>query len=155
MGTMTLRMTDIDIERSQFTIIKKGGEPAALPLNTVTETIVKNRRAHLPTDVEYLFPGVSCRGHYWDTQAVRKIVQEETGIAVTNHDLRRTSKTIGAELAINNILIDELCCHVRESVNAHYIHPSMSSLREASQRITDYIVDSAGFDLIEELLVGW
>ncbi|MAZ69090.1 tyrosine-type recombinase/integrase [Porticoccus sp.] len=155
MGTMTLRMADIDLERSQFTIIKKGGEPATLPLNSVTEAIVKNRQGHLPADVEYLFPGVSCRGHYWDTKAVRKIVQEETGIAVTNHDLRRTYKTIGAELAINHILIDELCCHAREGVNAHYIHPSMSALRDASQRIADYILEGAGFDLVVELLEQW
>lgn len=154
-GTVTLRMSDIDLDRLEFTIRKKGGERATLPMSSVTAAIVKNRQDHLPTDVEYLFPGVSCRGHYWDTKAVRKIVQDETGIAVTNHDLRRTYKTIGAELAINHILIDELCCHAREGVNAHYIHPSMSALRDASQRIADYIVQGAGFDLVDELLEYW
>lgn len=154
-GTMTLRMADIDLERSVFTITKKGGDRATLPLNSVTATLVKNRQDHLPSEVEYLFPGVSCRGHYRDTKAVRLIVQKETGIAVTNHDLRRTYKTIGAELGINQILVDELCCHVREGVNAHYIHPSMTSLREASQRIADYILKGADFDLIDELLAHW
>ena len=116
---------------------------------------MRNRLSYLPDDVEYLFPGINCKGHYRDTKSVRVIVQQETGIAVTNHDLRRTYKTLGVELGINQILVDELCCHVREGVNAHYVHPSMSSLREASQNIADYMLEDAGFDLIGQLLESW
>jgi len=66
-----------------------------------------------------------------------------------------STKTIGAELAINHILIDELCCGAREGVNAHYIHPSMSALRDARQRIADYILEGSGVDLESELLEQW
>lgn len=154
-GTMNIKMADIDFERLEFTITKKGGDRATLPLNSVTAAIVRNRLSYLPDDVEYLFPGINCKGHYRDTKSVRVIVQQETGIAVTNHDLRRTYKTLGVELGINQILVDELCCHVREGVNAHYVHPSMSSLREASQNIADYMLEDAGFDLIGQLLESW
>ncbi len=154
-GTMKIRITDINLDQMTFTITKKGGDRATLPLNTVTAAVVRNRLHYLPDDAEYLFPGISGRSHYRDTTAVRSIVKEETGIAVTNHDLRRTYKTIGTELGINKILVDELCSHVREGVDAHYVHPSMTSLREASQRIADYILEDAGFDLIEQLLERW
>lgn len=132
MGTMTIRISAIDLTRHTFKIIKKGGKQVELPLNSATETIVRNRLANLPEQTEYLFPGITGIGHYRDTKDVRKIVKGASGVSVTNHDLRRTYKSIGAELEIPSIVIDELLSHAREGVDAHYIHPSMTKLREAS-----------------------
>lgn len=154
-GTMTVRMEGIDLNRLVFKIIKKGGDQVELPLNTVTEAIVRNRQDYLPKDSEYLFPGMGGHGHYRDTKSVRVIVESQTGISVTNHDLRRTYKSIGTELNINSVLLDELLSHAREGVDAHYIHPSMTKLREASQRIADYMVNQGGFDLITRLTDRW
>ena len=154
-GTMTVRMEGIDLDRLVFKIIKKGGDQVELPLNTVTAAIVRNRQDYLPKDAEYLFPGMGGRGYYRDTKAVRDIVKSQTGISVTNHDLRRTYKSIGTELDINSVLVDELLSHAREGVDAHYIHPSMTRLRDASQKIADYMVKQAGFDLIDELTSRW
>ena len=154
-GTMTVRMEGIDLNRLVFNIIKKGGDQVELPLNTVTAAIVRNRQDYLPEDTEYLFPGMGGRGYYRDTKAVRDIVKNQTGISVTNHDLRRTYKSIGTELDINSVLVDELLSHAREGVDAHYIHPSMTRLRDASQKIADYMVKQAGFDLIDELTSRW
>tara|TARA_R100001480_G_scaffold44024_1_gene57149 strand:- start:6722 stop:8083 length:1362 start_codon:yes stop_codon:yes gene_type:complete len=154
-GTMTVRMEGIDLDRLVFKIIKKGGDQVELPLNTVTAAIVRNRQDYLPKDAEYLFPGMGGRGFYRDTKAVRDIVKSQTGISVTNHDLRRTYKSIGTELDINSVLVDELLSHAREGVDAHYIHPSMTRLRDASQKIADYMVKQAGFDLINELTSRW
>ncbi len=154
-GTVTVRMEGVDLDRLVFKIIKKGGDQVELPLNTVTEAIVRNRQDYLPKDTEYLFPGMGGRGYYRDTKSVRGIVKNQTGISVTNHDLRRTYKSIGTELDINSVLVDELLSHAREGVDAHYIHPSMTKLRQASQRIADYIVAQAGFDLINKLTERW
>ncbi len=154
-GAMTVRMEGIDLNRLVFNIIKKGGDQVELPLNTVTEAIIRNRQKYLPKDAEYLFPGIGGRGYYRDTKSVREIIKSQTGIAVTNHDLRRTYKSIGTELDINSVLVDELLSHAREGVDAHYIHPSMTKLRAASQKIADYMVDQAGFDLIDKLLDRW
>ncbi len=154
-GTMTVQMEGIDLDRLVFKIIKKGGDQVELPLNTVTAAIVRNRQYYLPKDAEYLFPGIGGRGYYRDTKSVRDIVKSQTGISVTNHDLRRTYKSIGTELDINSVLVDELLSHAREGVDAHYIHPSMTRLRDASQRIADYMVKQAGFDLIDELTSRW
>jgi integrase len=148
-------MEGIDLDRLVFTIIKKGGDQVELPLNTVTAAIVRNRQDYLPKDAEYLFPGIGGRGYYRDTKSVRDIVKSQTGISVTNHDLRRTYKSIGTELDINSVIVDELLTHAREGVDAHYIHPSMTRLRDASQRIADYMVNQAGFDLIDELTSRW
>ncbi len=150
-GTMTVRMKGIDLNRLVFNIIKKGGDQVELPLNTVTAAIVRNHQDYLPEDTEYLFPGMGGRGYYRDTKAVRDIVKSQTGKSVTNHDLRRTYKSIGTELDINSVLVDELLSHAREGVDAHYIHPSMTRLRDASQKIADYMIKQAGFDLIDEL----
>ena len=154
-GTVTIRAADINLSKHTFKIIKKGGEQVELPLNTVTETIASNRLAHLPERIEYLFPGITGAGHYKDTKDVRKIVQEKSGISVTNHDLRRTYKSIGAELDISPILIDELLSHAREGVDAHYIHPSLTKLREASQKIADYMTEKSGLDLVVMLKSCW
>jgi hypothetical protein len=78
-----------------------------------------------------------------------------SGVSVINHDLRRTYKSIGAELEISPILIDELLSHAREGVDAHYIHPSMTKLREASQRIADYMIKKLCFDLAARLKSSW
>ena len=154
-GTVTIRIADIDLNRHTFKIIKKGGKQVELPLNTATETIVRNRLANLPEQTEYLFPGITGSGHYRDTKDARKIVKNASGVSVTNHDLRRTYKSIGAELEISPILIDELLSHAREGVDAHYIHPSMTKLREASQRIADYMIKKSGFDLVAVLKNSW
>ena len=154
-GTMAIRMSDVDLNRLVFSIIKKGGDRVELPLNVVTTEIVRNRQKYLPQQSVHLFPGIGGRGHYRDTKAVRSIVQNQTGIAVTNHDLRRTYKTIGTELEINQVLVDELCSHAREGVDAHYIHPSMTSLRKASQKIADYMIEKSGFDVIGRLVERW
>ena len=88
-------------------------------------------------------------------KSVRVIVESQTGISVTNHDLRRTYKSIGTELDINSVLVDELLSHAREGIDAHYIHPSMTKLREASQKIADYMIQKAGFDLVDRLVDVW
>ncbi len=154
-GALTIRMQDIDLQRRCFTITKKGGERAELPLNSVTESVVLNRKKFLPSDSVYLFPGVGGRGRYRDTKSVREIIKTQSGIAVTNHDLRRTFKSLGTELGINQVLVDELLTHAREGVDAHYIHPSMTRLREASQAIADHIMGQAGIDVCKELLDRW
>uniref|UniRef100_UPI002626FC6C tyrosine-type recombinase/integrase n=1 Tax=uncultured Paraglaciecola sp. TaxID=1765024 RepID=UPI002626FC6C len=154
-GTVTIRVAGIDLNRLTFKIIKKGGTQVELPLNTVTEAIVRNRLAHLPEKTEYLFPGITGSGHYRDTKEVRKIVKDVSGVAVTNHDLRRTYKSIGAELEISPILIDELLSHAREGVDAHYIHPSMTKLREASQKVADYMINKSCLELTKELTLAW
>lgn len=154
-GALTIRMQDIDLQKRCFTITKKGGERAKLPLNSVTESIALNRKKYLPGDSVYLFPGVGGRGRYRDTKSAREIIKTQSGIAVTNHDLRRTFKSLGTELGINQVLVDELLTHAREGVDAHYIHPSMTRLREASQDIADHIMGQAGIDVCKELLDRW
>ena len=154
-GTVTIRIADVDLNRHTFKIIKKGGKQVELPLNTVTETIVRNRIANLPEQTEYLFPGITGSEHYRDTKDVRKIVKEVSGVSVTNHDLRRTYKSIGAELDVSPILIDELLSHTREGVDAHYIHPSMTKLREASQKVADYMIVKSCLELTKELTAAW
>ncbi|MGH1484704.1 MAG: tyrosine-type recombinase/integrase [Cellvibrionaceae bacterium] len=154
-GTITIKINNIDMERKVFTIIKKGGDEACLPLNTVTEALVRNRLKNLPENIEYLFSRINGLGHYSGTRASRRNISELCGISMTNHDLRRTYKTIGAELNMNSTIIDELLCHSREGVDAHYIHPSMESLRTGSQQIADYILAKSRVDVVSELSLSW
>lgn len=154
-GAVSIRNDDINIKKATFKIIKKGGDEAELPLNSVTAAIVQNRLRHLPENSEYLFPSIKGVGHYRDTTGARNIVASLSGVAVTSHDLRRTYKTIGSELDINSIVIDELLCHAREGVDAHYIHPSMTKLKTASQRVADYLLLESGVDVIGKLNEAW
>ena len=154
-GTLTIRTQDIDLRRKTFSIIKKGGAKAELPLNSVTECIVINRLNYLPRTAEYLYPGIGGRGRYRDTKNVREIVKEQSGLSITNHDLRRTYKSLGTELGINQVLVDELLTHARKGIDAHYIHPSMTSLRDASQKIADHILFQAGLNVEKSLMDRW
>ena len=45
--------------------------------------------------------------------------------------------------------------HERTGLDAHYIHPSMTTLREASQKIAGHILESAEIDLVKELNAKW
>ena len=59
----------------------------------------------LPKDAEILVPCGGARV-LQNTKAVRDIVKSQTGISIgTNHDLRRTYKSIGTELDINSVLV--------------------------------------------------
>ena len=58
-------------------------------------------------------------------------------------------------MEISPILIDELLSHAREGVNAHYIHPPMTKLREASQRIADYMIGKSCLDPTKTLVATW
>lgn len=154
-GTLTVLLDNINLKNRTFKIVNKGGEYIELPLNTVTEAVIRNRLAHLPDDNIFLFPGITGSGHYTGTADVRRIAKEVCGVEITNHDLRRTYKSLGAELNIHPIVIDDLVGHERTGLDAHYIHPSMTTLREASQKITDHILDIAEIDLVKELTTMW
>lgn len=154
-GTVKIKINDIDLDSRTFKAMNKGGRIIELPLNSVTEAIVRSRVNLLPSGSEYLFPGRRGRAYYSDTRYIRRRVKEVSGVDVTNHDLRRTYKSLGVELNVNGILIDELCGHARGGVDAHYVHPSMKSLREASQKIADYIVQDSGVDVVRQVSVCW
>ncbi|PCJ22897.1 MAG: site-specific recombinase [SAR86 cluster bacterium] len=154
-GTLNILLDEINLDKKTFKIINKGGELLELPLNTVSEAIIRNRLSHLPDNNIYLYPGITGTGHYAGTSSVRRIVKEVSGVELTNHDLRRTYKTLGAELGVHPIMIDDLMGHERSGVDAHYIHPSMTTLREASQKITDHIIEKSEVDLVAELLAIW
>lgn len=154
-GATRIKIKDVNLEKKIFTVVKKGGEAVDLPLNSVTQAIVRNRMKNLPGDAAYLFPGIAGREHYRDTKKARDIVKVISGVSLTNHDLRRTYKSIGTELGINFNLVDELLCHSREGVDAHYVHPSMDALRAASQKVADYIVERSGLNVIDKLNEVW
>ena len=97
-GTLTILLDNINLAKRTFKIVNKGGEYIELPLNTVTETVIRNRLPHLPDDNVFLFPGITGTSHYTGTAEVRRIVKEVCGVEITNHDLRRTYKSLGAEM---------------------------------------------------------
>ncbi len=141
----------------------KNGQSYIIPLNTAARAIVEQRlkmlKARPLIDEKgkqkphvYLFPGVGREGHAADTRHLRKSIKEKVNISVTNHDLRRTFKSVGAELGINNYILDDLVCHERNKrdVNTHYQIFDLEILRSASQRIANYIQEKSGIEV-----AGW
>jgi hypothetical protein len=53
------------------------------------------------------------------------------------------------------VISDELLSHASEGVDALYIHPSLTKLREASQKIADYMIEKSGINLIDQLEAAW
>ena len=154
-AAVSIETRKLDLERGIFKIINKGGMELELPLNSYTRAIVENRLKNLPVDSQYLFPGIGGGSHYRDTTDARSIVKELSGIYMTNHDLRRTYKSIAIELHLNPMIVDDLLGHTRGGVNAHYVHPSIAALREVSQKICDYMVNASHINVVKELTRSW
>ena len=74
-----------------------------------------------------------------------KVIQE-SGIAFTIHDLRRTFLTVAESLDIPAYAVKRLANHkMSNDVTAGYIVADVERLRQPMQKITDYILKCAGY----------
>ena len=125
-----LRRRDIDIKHRMFVIPrgKSGGDIRVI----LSLPLLKALRIALDAgDSDLVFPGCKYR-------------QPTDRLKVQGHALRRTYRTVAADLGINPVLTSILMSHSLQGINASYINQlalsSGSGLRQAQAKISRRIV---------------
>jgi integrase len=127
---------------------------------TLTVFDPKNRRDHTLPLSDYLLDLLVRRraeavgdGVFTDRQGRRlsnfryaqAVIEKESGVSFCIHDLRRTFATIAESLDIPGYALKRLLNHASGAdVTAGYIVATPERLREPMQKITDYVLKTAG-----------
>ena len=122
-----------------------------LPLSDYLFDLLTQRKAGAAG--EYVFPGTGAGGYIVEPRKQMARVTEASGVAFTVHDLRRTFITIAESLDIPAYALKRLLNHANGAdVTAGYIVASTERLREPMQKITDFVLKSAGIKETAEVI---
>ena len=95
-------------------------------------------------DKKYIFHARHGDGHLRNVDTAIKQVIEDSGVQFCRHDLRRTFATIAESLDIPAYALKRLLNHAMADVTSGYIVADIERLRKPMQKITDFILKSAG-----------
>lgn len=161
--TASLKWYQVDLNRKHFYLSEtKNGRRLWLPMTTESEKVFK-RRKKLATGSEFVFPSVTdTNKHITDVKKPLRHLLEQTGIAITPHDLRRTFESTGNRIGLSVYTLKQLANHTpsKTDVTEGYTFQSADELREPSQKITNALLQKAGRTvtdgdtLLKDLLSG-
>jgi integrase len=139
-----LRWQNVDLVGRTLTILDtKNHEDHTLPLSDFLFDLLNRRKAEANND--FVFPGSGRTGHIYEPRKYMDTITEATGITFTLHDLRRTFITVAESLDIPAYALKRLLNHkMTNDVTAGYIIANVERLRVPMQRITDYMLRTAG-----------
>ena len=138
---INLTWSNIDFNNSLLNIKDtKNHEDHTLPLTSFIMDIFKRRKNESLGSA--VFPGYNPNKSLVNSNRQVKKVIENSGVQFLLHDLRRTFATYADSLYIQHSTIKRLMNHKETDVTSvHYIQPSIETLREPMQQITDYILE--------------
>lgn len=153
--TARLKWEDVNLADKTLTVHDtKNHESHSLPLPTYLHQLLEVRNAKAKADNEsdkdnpaspYVFPGKDNDAPLVEPRHYVQKVVEESGIAFTLHDLRRTFITVAESLDISAYAVKRLVNHkMRNDVTAQYIGVDVERLRNPMQRICDYLLKAGG-----------
>lgn len=139
-----LRKENVDLKARTFTLVNpKNKEQHTLPLSDYLYELVKRRVE--ADDSEYLFTGLDKKRYLVPPRKQMIKVIENSGVAFTLHDLRRTFTSIAEGLDIPAYALKRLLNHkMKNDVTAGYIVTDVERLRKPMQLVTDFILQTAG-----------
>lgn len=136
-----IRWSDVDVERFTLTLVDtKNRTDVVLPLSDIALRIIKAR----PTGSSYIFSPRSKRSklpHLKDCRRELDLLDKQTGIVVTAHDLRRTFRSVAAACNIELWRCKALMNHKQNDdvTLAHYTELSdVSNLKPETNRISQF-----------------
>ncbi|WP_336148257.1 tyrosine-type recombinase/integrase [Acinetobacter ursingii] len=136
----TLKWENVDIEKGLFVFKDpKNGDDHLLPMGDHLFEIIKQR--YELKNNEYVFPGssmISKAKHISGAHGLLKTLAEQTGVAISLHDLRRTFATICNNLDYGPYTIKRLLNHrsgAKNDVTGGYVQVSIKKLRLAMNDI--------------------
>jgi integrase len=140
----TLKWADVDLKDKTLTVRDtKNHSDHTLPLSDYLFDLLSQCKAGAASD--YVFPGTGAGGYIVEPRKQMARVTEASGVEFTVHDLRRTFITIAESLDIPAYALKRLLNHANGAdVTAGYIVASTERLREPMQKITDFVLKSAG-----------
>ena len=138
-----LRWEDIDLAGKTLTVPDpKNNEPHTLPLSDYLYELLNNRKAQSLGD--HVLSGPDGK-RYQSFRYAQQRIEDETGIHVSPHDLRRTFATVAESLNIPAYAVKGLLNHKTSGdITAGYIQITVERLREPMQKITDYFLRKGG-----------
>ena len=136
---MSLKWEDIDLRSRTLTARNtKNHRDHTLPLPDFLVRLLRERKPDVGKST-HVFPGKDLTGRIRDIDDSRFRVIEESGIAFTIHDLRRTFATIAAEMGIPPYLLKKLLNHKSGDVTEGYVISTVEVLRSSVQKIAKRI----------------
>lgn len=139
-----LKWEHVDFKAKTMTVTDtKNHEPLTLPLSDYLFDLLKARHEKQIND--YVFHGNGENGYLVEPRRQMAKVTKFSDVSFTVHDLRRTFITIAESLDISSYAVKRLINHkMSGDVTAGYIIADVERLRKPMQRITDYILKTAG-----------
>lgn len=122
----------------------KNHQDHTLPLSDFLFDLLQQRKNNAIN--EYVFQRANGTGYISEQRKQIIKIIKESGIRFTIHDLRRTFVTIAESLDISAYAVKRLVNHKMSSdITAGYIVTDVERLRQPMQKITDYMLKSAGY----------
>jgi integrase len=148
-----LKWADVDLKDKTLTVRDtKNHSDHALPLSDYLFDLLSQRKAEAASD--FVFPGTGAGGYIVEPRKQMARVTEASGVEFTVHDLRRTFITIAESLDIPAYALKRLLNHANGAdVTAGYIVATPERLREPMQKITDFVLKSAGIKPTAEVIL--
>jgi integrase len=141
-GYPPLRWSDVDLKDRIVTFRNtKNGTDHELPLSSQLVDLLKERKKI--AGVEYVFSDAAGEVPADLRNALRRM-ETATGLHLTAHDLRRSFATIASKLDVSAYKLKRLTNHISGGdVTAGYVQVTTDDLRDAMQRISDYLLSPA------------
>ena len=142
---LSLTWKQVDLKAKTLTLPDpKNRQAHVLPLSDFLYTLLMRRYAETGKSSPFVFPGDGIKGYLNEPGKQMKRVTEESGVAFTLHDLRRTFITVAESLDISAYAVKRLANHkMANDVTAGYIIGDVERLRIPMQRITDFLVQAS------------
>jgi len=139
-----LQWVDVDLaDKSYILRDPKNNRPIQLPLSDYLADMLLARK--LQSDSPFVFSGTGAKGYLVEPKRQISKIIEQTGIQFGMHDLRRSFVTIAESLDIGVYAVKTLVNHKEgNDVTSGYIQMNTERLRDPMQKITDFILSSAG-----------
>jgi integrase len=143
--TISLRWEDVDLKERVIRLpatVTKNKKPATLPMSDLVFDLLVARRA-LGKD-KFIFPGLGKAGYISDLQCAFNEIEQQTGVKISAHDLRRTFVTTAESIGISIGTSKALVNHTESDITMRYAVISKDRLRVATQTVTDRLKTLCG-----------
>ena len=139
----TLRWSNINFKEGWFKAENtKNHTDHTLPMTTSTESLFKTRSTLVGESSEWVFPSPQDSSKHASMSRTVQRVVEESGVAFTPHDLRRTVATIASELGYDLGKISAVLNHAKSGVTAGYVQGTIGSLKRTLEDIEGMVLRS-------------
>ena len=147
-----LEWVNVDLNAKTLTVRDtKNHSDHTLPLSDYLFDLLARRKATALNG--YVFPGTGAGGYIVEPRKQMAMVTKASGVAFTVHDLRRSFVTFAESLDISAYALKKLLNHsTAADITEGYLIINIKRLREPMQKITDFVLKSAGLRLTAEVI---